>query len=140
MCVCVPEIWFSKGKDWLTQTNACKTSLLFTPDMSSLWFSTEDIHTGPDRTLRTAGPAGTAPASSIGMWIDVSSAYLSLATCGHREHSACLCAQLCASRCHLRSRQFWDFSFMARWDCRSALRDRTAGFSTLSAAVSPLQV
>lgn len=38
--------------------------------MSFLCFSTEDIPTGPDRTLRTVGPAGTAPASSTGMWMD----------------------------------------------------------------------
>lgn len=45
----------------------------FTPDMSFLCFSTEDIPTGRDRTLRTVGPAGTAPASSTGTWMDVSS-------------------------------------------------------------------
>ena len=39
----------------------------YTPDMSSLYFSTEDIPTEPDRTLRTVGPAGTVPASSTGM-------------------------------------------------------------------------
>ena len=36
--------------------------------MSSMCFSTEDIPTEPDRTLRTVGPAGTAPASSTGMF------------------------------------------------------------------------
>lgn len=39
----------------------------YTPDMSSLCFSTEDIPTGPDKTLRTVGPAGTVLASSTGM-------------------------------------------------------------------------
>lgn len=55
----------------LTQTHKHKTiPLLFcSPDMSSLCFSTEDIPTEPDRTLRTVGPAGTARASSTGTWM-----------------------------------------------------------------------
>lgn len=44
-----------------------------TPDMSSLHFSTEDIPTGRDRTLRTVAPAGTVHASSTGTRTDVSS-------------------------------------------------------------------
>lgn len=80
----------------------------FTPDMSSLCFSTEDILTEPDRTLRTVGPAGTVPASSTGTRMDVSSckiyAYLLLVL--HASKSACRGAQCCASCCHFESRQF----------------------------------
>lgn len=88
----------------------------FTPDMSSLCFSTEDIPTGLDRTLRTVGPAGTVPASSTGKWTDVCvnfCIFIACFTCEQWEHSPCLGAQLCASRCHFESNQFWEFSFMA---------------------------
>lgn len=63
-----------------TETDFCKApctceeqSHSCTPDMSSLRFSTEDIPTGRDRTLRTVAPAGTVHASSTGTRTDVSS-------------------------------------------------------------------
>ena len=69
--MCVPEVQFNEGEgnlnmSLLAQTNTHVKHYSFTPDMSSLCFSTEDIPTGPDRTLRTVGRAGTVPASSTG--------------------------------------------------------------------------
>lgn len=68
----------------------------FSPDMAFVCFSTEDILTEPDRTLRTVAPAGTAPASSTGMcllcnvWI---SAYLSLVLHASSESGELVSAQ-----------------------------------------------
>lgn len=80
----------------LTQTHTQHHS--FTPDMSSLCFSTEDIPTGPDRTLRTVGPAGTVPASSTGMWMDVSSCESEFLHIYRFFYMRALRAQ-CVSRC-----------------------------------------
>lgn len=76
----VSDIRFNKGNNGLNMSLKTLTHPRvhtqchsFTPDMSSLCFSTEDIHIEPDRTLRTVAPAGTAPASSTGTRMDASS-------------------------------------------------------------------
>ena len=123
VCVCVCVQWGEMITPNMslrahTETHTHESSLSCAPDMSSMCFSTEDIPTEPDRTLRTVGPAGTAPASSTGMfgkgcWAPVNFLHIFITrfTCEHWQRSACLVAQLCASRCHFHSRQSGEFSF-----------------------------
>lgn len=71
-------------------THAHIQSQSFSPDMSSLGFSTEDIPTERDRTSRTAGPAGTAPASSTGTCSHASPGEFTYSYCLFNTRAKCV--------------------------------------------------
>jgi len=143
------EMWFNMKPEhvfWsLTHTHTHEKHhffCFFTPDMSSLCFSTEDIHTGPGRTSRTVGPAGTAPASSTGTWtgasssshgggfLHVSGLFLHVSSESAVRASALACVTLSFTITSVLG--FQCSGWVGRWDIMAAHRHRNATAGLIS--------
>lgn len=119
---CVPEIWFKERKNNLNMslwahTNTCTQNATLLPLICHLCAFQQKTFL-QDRTghwelwdlqglcLHHLQVCGWMCPPCLNFCI-----FITRFTREHREHSACLAAPLCASRCHFESRQFWEFSF-----------------------------